>query len=163
MQRLVIVTAVAILAIIAHSDVRARRIPNVLVAVIAMLGLLRLIITGDPIAATHTFGASLLVFTVGFILFCGGTLGGGDAKLIAAMALLIGYRDLVGFLFLMSLCGGVLALTILARDKLSLQGGRLSPRAVGLVSAPRRTTVPYGVAIAAAGIVTLIVGNSFPK
>jgi prepilin peptidase CpaA len=157
------VAAIGVLGVIAHSDVRARRIPNVLVAVIAMLGLLRLIITGDPIAATHTFGVSMLVFTVGFILFCGGILGGGDAKLMAAMALLIGYRDLVGFLFLMSLCGGVLALTIWARDKLSLQGGRLTRRAVGFVSAAQRTTVPYGVAIAAAGVVTLVVGNSFPK
>jgi len=163
--------AIGILVIIAYGDVRTRRIPNLLAAAIAMLGLVRMIIGDDPIGAIHTIEASAAVFAVAFLLFSCGVLGGGDAKLLAAMVLMIDYDDLFGFLLLMSVCGGVLALAILARDKLSLQPWH-HPRpattpsateALGSIGGPPRSTVPYGVAIAAAGVVTLILETSSVK
>jgi prepilin peptidase CpaA len=72
-------------------------------------------------------------------------IGGGDAKLIAATALLVGYHDLFNFLLLMSVCGALLSLAILLMHR--------SPTA----AAPKaRLPVPYGVAIAAGGGVTLL-------
>lgn len=171
-QTAVMIVAIGILAIIAHGDVRTRRIPNVLAATIAMLGLVRMMLAGDPVAAGHTFEAAATVFAVAFLLFWLGVLGGGDAKLVAAMVLLIGYQELFGFLFLMSVCGGALALAILARDKLRLRLWHPS-RAASMPSAreaeeciaaaPARSTVPYGVAIAAAGVITLILETSSVK
>jgi len=117
----VLSTSIVILAIIAYGDVRTRRIPNVLAFSIAALGLLRMIFDLDLMTVIHTIEASAAVFAVAFVLFWRGMLGGGDAKLIAATALLIGDHDLVDFLFLMGVCGGVLALAILARDELRLQ------------------------------------------
>jgi len=90
--------------------------------------------------------------------------------LLAAVVLLIGHQELLGFLFLMSLCGGVLALAILARDKLRprllslLQLASVpSAKPPGCSVAPSRSTVPYGVAIAAAGAITLILEASFAR
>jgi prepilin peptidase CpaA len=110
------------------------------------------------------------VFAAAFLLFWRGAIGGGDAKLVAAMALLVGYHYLFGFLFLMSLCGGVLALAVVARDKLRPGLLRLLPLAslpstkpTGRSLAPARSTVPYGVAIAASGAITLILEASFAR
>ena len=164
MQTAVRFAAIGMLVIIAYGDVRTRRIPNVLAAAIAMLGLVRIILAGDSIAAGYTLVAGTAIFATAFLLFWCGALGGGDAKLIAAMALLVGYQDVLGFLFLMSLCGGALALAILAREKLGPLTScfsrptsiRVATRILGSVAEPARSTVPYGVAIAAAGIIILV-------
>jgi prepilin peptidase CpaA len=139
----VLSTSIVILAIIAYGDVRTRRIPNVLAFSIAALGLLRMIFDLDLMTAIHTIEASAAVFAVAFVLFWRGMLGGGDAKLIAATALLIGDHDLVDFLFLMGVCGGALALA----DRI----------------AAMRSTVPYGVAIASAAAVVLMLRTSFAQ
>jgi prepilin peptidase CpaA len=157
-QTIVVAIAVGILLVIAYGDMRTRRIPNALAAAIAGLGLARMVLAADPIATAATLAASVAILAVAFLLFWRGILGGGDAKLVAAMALLIGFRDLFDFLLLMSVCGGVLALAILARDKLRPHRWRLSPASMPSMSgtATARSTVPYGIAIAAAGVVTLI-------
>jgi prepilin peptidase CpaA len=157
-----------ILCIIAYGDVRTRRIPNVLTGAIAILGLMRMTVLHEPFAATYTLVAAAAVLAAAFLLFLCGVLGGGDAKLVAAMALLIGYHDLLGFLFLMSLFGGALALAILARDKIRHQPLILSrpvrissaTQAGGDGTAAAPSTVPYGAAIAAGGMITLILETS---
>jgi len=78
--------------------------------------------------------------------------------------LLIGYRELLDFLFLMSLCGAALALATIATEKLGAPVKRLCrTRHVSLIAetkgkrAPAKgSTVPYGVAVAAAGVLTLL-------
>ena len=168
MQSAVATIAIGVFAIIAYGDVRWRRIPNELSIAIAVLGLTRIILGHDAIAAGPTLAAAAAVFVVAFLLFWRGTLGGGDVKLLAATAILIGYRDLFGFLFLMSLCGGLLALAILAREKLDPRLWHVSQRPAGMSqltqtnerpAAPVRSTVPYGAAIAGAGVITLILKN----
>ena len=164
MQSIVLVVAVGILALIAYGDVRTRRIPNALSLAIATLGMAHLALAHDAAAAGHTLAAASVTFTVTLLLFWRGVIGGGDAKLLAAVVLLIGHQELLGFLFLMSLCGGALAAAILARDQLRLRYwrpsrlARLPPltEAVGSTTALLESTVPYGVAIAAAGVITLI-------
>jgi prepilin peptidase CpaA len=168
-QRALLVLAITVLAIIAYGDVRTRRIPNLLTTTIVILGIMRMILVRDPVAASQTLAAGTAVFAAAFLLFSRGIVGGGDAKLVAATALLIGYHDLFGFLFLMSLFGGALALAILARDKIRHQPlilsrpGRISSsttQAGGDSMAAAPSTVPYGVAIAAGGMITLILETS---
>jgi prepilin peptidase CpaA len=170
MQTAAMLVAVGILSIIAYGDVRTRRIPNALSVAIATLGLIRITLAHDPVAAAHTLAGAAAIFITTFLLFWRGAIGGGDAKLVAAMALLIGYHDLFGFLFLMSLCGGALALAILARDKLRLRlrrfsrpAGMRSPKIPECIAAAAPSTVPYGVAIAAAGAITLILEASLAR
>lgn len=165
-QTVVLIVGMGILAVIAYGDVRARRIPNVLSLAIAMLGLLRIILLHDPVAGAHTLTAAAAIFVAAFLLFWHGAIGGGDAKLVAATALFVGYHNLFGFLFLMSVCGGTLAVVMLARHTLRLRLWLPSRRAgipstAERIAAPAWPTVPYGVAIAAAGVVTLILDTSF--
>src|SRR5689334_5102219 len=101
MQSAILAIASAVLFIIAYGDVRTRRIPNALSLAIAALGLVRIIVGDDIAAARYTLAAGVVTFTVGFLLYWRGVIGGGDAKLIAAVALLVGYQELPSFLFLM--------------------------------------------------------------
>jgi prepilin peptidase CpaA len=170
MQSPLLIVAVGILAIIAYGDVRMRCIPNALSLTIATLGLVRIILAQDPVAASHTLAAGAVIFAVTFLLFWRGAIGGGDAKLVPAMTLLIGHKELLSFLFLMSLSGGALAVVTLARDRLRRQHWCLSRSAclpvtetAECVAIPRETTVPYGVAVAVAGVITLMLETSLAR
>jgi prepilin peptidase CpaA len=167
MHSAVLAVAVGILFIVAYQDVRTRRIPNALSLATAALGLARVALAGDLIDAGHTLAAAIIMFAITFALFQRGAIGGGDAKILPATVLLVGYKELFGFLFLMSLCGGVLALAILAAERFDPSFRHLQRRAHASSTgrsdrgrvASRRSTVPYGVAVATAGVITLIAGR----
>jgi prepilin peptidase CpaA len=165
MHSMVLVAAVGVLAVIAYGDVRFRRIPNALCLAIATLGLIRIASARDALATSYTLLAAVGAFAATFLLFWRGVIGGGDAKLVTAMTLLIGHRDLFDFLFLMSLFGGALGLAALGREKLGPKPARFRVAATarslskGVPVAQGESTVPYGVAIAAAGVITLIIAR----
>jgi prepilin peptidase CpaA len=164
MHSAVLAAAVVIFAIVAYQDVRTRRIPNALSLAIAALGLARIALAAELIDAGYTLAAAVIIFAITLALFQRGAIGGGDAKILTAAALLIGYRELLSFLFLMSLCGAALALATLAAERLDLSLRRFRREAYvsstdrsgrGRV-ASKRSTAPYGVAVAVAGVITLI-------
>lgn len=103
-------------------------------------------------AVAFHLAAGLGALAVGIGCFAAGWMGGGDAKLIAAVALWFGLSpDLAEFALLSSVFGGVLTLVVLlARTLLRPTTGhgsidRLLDRANG---------VPYGVALGIAGLAT---------
>jgi prepilin peptidase CpaA len=161
LETVILFLGIAIFVVAAYGDVKTLRIPNSLVIAVAALGLLRLILIGDLSFALYTVGASLLVFIVTFLLFWRGLCGGGDAKLLPAAALLIGYHDLFNFLVLMSLCGALVSLAVLATRR-----GALFSLVIHVVHGPSEQSqklqlaVPYGTAIAAGAIVTLLFQSS---
>jgi prepilin peptidase CpaA len=65
-------------------------------------------------------------------------MGGGDVKLIGAIALWLPWPALLLMLVIMSLAGGALTLAMMIRKKLARTEGPLE--------------IPYGVAIAFAGL-----------
>jgi prepilin peptidase CpaA len=167
MQTMMLLLGIGLFAAAAYGDVRARCIPNEIALGVGALGLLRMILAGDASAALYTLGAATVVFAAVFLLFRFDLVGGGDVKLLAAAALLIGYHDLLGFLFLMSLCGAVISLAVFTADKLGpLRRPSLRPATLPVPEkspgTPERLSVPYGVAIAAAGIVILALQSSLP-
>jgi prepilin peptidase CpaA len=168
-QTVIVVLAMGAFITAAYVDVRRRRIPNALSYMIGSLGLLRILLAGDPMTAGWTLAAAAGVLVVGFMFFWGGTFGGGDAKLLTGAVLLIGYRDLFELIFLMSLFGAVLALALLIGDRLIPRFRRIGqPTAVpgaAAGTAPRHVwpTVPYGVAISAAGMIILVLQVSVPR
>ena len=168
-QTVIVVLAMGAFVAAAYVDVRWRRIPNALSYMIGSLGLMRILLIGDPTTAGWTLAAAAGVLVIGFMFFWGGTFGGGDAKLLTGAVLLIGSRDLFAFLFLMSLFGGMLALALLIGDRLIPRLRRVGqPAAAPDASAPatRRDvwpTVPYGVAISAASMIILVLQVSVPR
>jgi prepilin peptidase CpaA len=155
LQTVILILACSLYAGVAYWDIGTRRIQNEFIVGILLLAALRIALAGDPSAALYTVAAGAALFVATFLLFWRGLLGGGDVKLIGATALLIGYHDLSAFLFVMSISGALVAVAVLARNKLGLRPA--TAPAAAHPETPARLTVPYGVAIAAASIVTLLV------
>jgi prepilin peptidase CpaA len=90
-------------------------------------------------------GAFVLVF--GFLLFARGLFGGGDAKLLAAIALWLGYDNLLPYLLCVAVTGGFLAMGIGMWRQVPLPRQLLGePWAHRLHK--EGSGIPYGVALA---------------
>ncbi|WP_181407977.1 A24 family peptidase [Pararhizobium mangrovi] len=139
------------------SDLASMRIPNRVSVVLVATFVLLAPVSGISLAlyGTHLL-AGVAVFAVGFALFAANVIGGGDAKMIAATAVWFGLSgDLADFLVSTAIAGGVLALCILA---LRAAAGRLAGVGIPLPAHfhDARAGLPYGVAIAFAGLVTIM-------
>jgi prepilin peptidase CpaA len=93
------------------------------------------------------FGMGALMLVIGMALFAGGVLGGGDAKLLAAVALWLGWPMLLPGLLLIAIFGGVLAVAILMLRRTGLDVW-LRVHGYDSVVLEQNKGIPYGVAIA---------------
>jgi prepilin peptidase CpaA len=134
----------AILLIVAAAiDIRTFTISNRLSLAVALLALVfwwsvRLPLWPD---AAVQLAVAAGVFLLLALAFSAGMMGGGDVKLAAALVLWFSPVDTVRFLVVMSIAGGVVTLVFLVSHRAQRKQGR-----------PK---IPYGVAIAAGGLVIL--------
>lgn len=131
--------AIALL-VAAFTDLRSRQIGNKLNAAIALGAPLFWWASGLalwPDVALQV-GVALAAFAVLAGLFALGAMGGGDVKLLTALALWVQPAWFVKLLVVMALLGGVLTIVLAA---LHMLRGR-----------KERLAIPYGVAIACAGL-----------
>lgn len=148
---LTLVGAVAITG--AAYDLTTLTIPNwislSLLALFPVLALVAGLSLGDT-GIHFAIGAGALA--LGIALFAGGFVGGGDAKLFAAMALYMGVQSIGPYVFAVALAGGALAvaLLVLRWPPISILLSRFPWMHV--LSGPG-AGVPYGVAIAAGGLI----------
>ncbi len=129
----------------------ANRVPLLLAGVFLVVAPL----TGmDWAAFAWHLAAGSLVLCVTFGLFAMGGMGGGDAKLLAATALWLGFGFcLVQYLVASAILGGFLTLGILASRKSTL--AVFTSHSVFLRHfADEKTGVPYGIALGIGGLLT---------
>lgn len=108
---------VALLAVVipaAVIDARTRRIPNALTLPAILIGLLSWPFSDGAGAFLEVLGLVVVVLVAGFSLFALGVVGGGDAKLLAAIAALTGSEFTFEALLWTALFGGAVAMGILA-------------------------------------------------
>lgn len=146
-------------------DVFSRRIPNLLPLIIAVLYLLQAGIAGDWAALPWHLLCGAGVLIVGIVIFSFGWLGGGDVKLLAALALWAGPDQLVLLLLMTCLAGGALALLFVLPVilyRMPLVSGAIDWFFISVLKKPAPhlqasktlgLQLPYGVAIAVAGFV----------
>lgn len=136
---LLVILAVLLL-IAAATDLKSRIIANRLNLAIALLAPAFWWATGLPVWPAMAMQAALglAVFAVFAGLFALGWMGGGDVKLLGALALWLPLMPFLKLLVIMSIAGGVLTLAIVASHRLR----RINTN----------PEVPYGVAIAAAAL-----------
>ena len=149
-------------------DVRRYRIPNTLVYAIVTAFAVGAIFSMSWAAIGFAVLAGVAVFALTAGLFAFGLFGGGDVKLVSAMALWTGLLDLPRFLLVMTAAGGLLGLAWMIRRRLhrpalasealaSEPAAPVEGSGAGVPSpdeAPARkiqNRIPYGVAIAIAG------------
>jgi prepilin peptidase CpaA len=137
---ILLVALAAMLLVACWCDLRERTIPNGLNLAVALLAIpfwwsIGLALWPD---VAVQLGVAALVFGLFAIAFAMGAMGGGDVKLVAAIALWLPALSVVALLFIMSVAGGALTLAMLIRHKLARKAGQLE--------------IPYGVAIAFGGL-----------
>jgi len=124
----------------AFTDLKSRRISNSLNAGIALAAPLFWWASGLALwpGITLQLGLALVTFAILAVLFALRAMGGGDVKLLTALALWIQPALFLKLVIATALLGGVLTLAFAAWHIARRQSGRLA--------------IPYGVAIASAGL-----------
>ena len=147
---ILLLAAIALCLWAALSDLSRFIIPNAVSGLLFLAGLVWIWAVDLP-WLDHLL-AFVAVFTLGYACFALGVLGAGDGKLLAVLALWLGPFGAFMFLIYTALIGGVLALLWSfsgpARQALIYCGFAIDPHP------PAR--VPYGIAIASAGVPALI-------
>ena len=137
----------AILFVAARGDLRTREIPDRLTIAIALLAIPYWWLAGlsvwpgVPIQLALGIG-TMLLFSLAFRI---GWMGGGDVKLLAALALWLPWPAFVKLLAVMSVAGGVLTIFYAIRHFRAKAEGKVE--------------VPYGVAIVFGGF--WLIGERF--
>ncbi len=121
-------------------DWRSRTIPNWLTAAIALLAIpfwwsIGLSLWPDVALQVAVAAAVFALFAAAFAC---GAMGGGDVKLVAAVALWLPAGSVLKLLIIMSVAGGLLTAAMLIRHRMA--------------KSPAALEIPYGIAIAFGGI-----------
>jgi prepilin peptidase CpaA len=124
-------------------DARTREIANWKTAAVALLAPLWWYANGlDPWPEMALqIGVALGVFALFLLAFHFGMMGGGDVKLIVALSLWLPFPAFLSMLMVMSIVGGLVTLVMMIEHRAKKNVGQIE--------------VPYGVAIAIAGLLAL--------
>jgi len=134
----------ALLLTAAATDIKSRIISNRLNATVALLALPWWFAIGlDGTGMLVQLGLAAAVLGAFAICFACRMMGGGDVKLLAALALWLPLTKMLILLEIMALGGGLLTIGMVIAHKVR--------------RAPGKPEIPYGIAIAGAGL--LIVAN----
>ena len=143
----------ALMAFAAASDLLtmriSNRIPLFLIAGFAALAFGSGMMAAD--VAAHV-AAGLVVLIVAFAFFAFGWIGGGDAKLAAAVALWFGWDLLLPFVLYSSVLGGALTLLIMQARQFVMPS-RLACHEWVQRLQQQDAGIPYGIALAAAALI----------
>lgn len=115
---------------------------------------------------------------IGFGLFSAAIIGGGDAKLLAAVSLWIGWNNLVPFMLWMMIFGGIISCTYLifpravhhitAQWRSFIQKQAFLKKGIRffvsdvdiiegeIISLQQKRMIPYGISIAGAGLIIIL-------
>ncbi len=130
----------------AYGDWLRRDIPNRLNAAIALTAPLYWWAAGFSLwpQVALIVAIALILFFVFAIAFALGAMGGGDVKMIGALALWLTPGQVPLMLVAMALSGGLLTLAMLVHHRMS--------------GKDQRPEIPYGIAIAIGGLVAVMNG-----
>ena len=140
-------------------DLVTFRIPNAIPALLLVVFVAGTLTSTGPVDWLGHFGAAALMLTIGAVMFRFHLIGGGDAKLMAAVALWFGWAQLIDYGLAVAILGGGFGIALLiVRYGLAvsqpywLRFGITLPR----VLQPRED-VPYGLAIGGSAFVLFFV------
>jgi prepilin peptidase CpaA len=151
---------ILLLLYVATIDIATRLIRNEICLVLALLGIAAQFASPMQIAESLTAAAILLMLLL--VMHQRGWIGGGDVKLLVALAIGLPLMGVIELLTTTALAGGVLALVHLMMRLLPYP--RLAPAGSSFVRRVyaierwrhlRHAPLPYGVAIACGGIWTV--------
>src|SRR3954462_3271673 len=151
---------ILLLLYVATIDIATRSIRNEICLALALLGIAAQF--ASPMQVAQSLIAATILFLLLLVIYTRGLIGGGDVKLLVALAIGLPLMGVIELLTITALAGGVLALVhlmmrLLPYPKLAPAGSSLVRRvyAVERWRNLRHAPLPYGVAIACGGIWTV--------
>jgi prepilin peptidase CpaA len=163
---LAIATLVPLL-LAAWRDVVSRTIPDTVSLLLFASGALAHLI-GSASAVVASATTALMLFVLLLMLFARGLLGGGDVKLMTAIAVGLSPHDCYRFVVATALFGGVLAVVYLLLSRTAQTASSITHKSLlrRIVTVERwrirrRGPLPYAVAIAAGGAFVLLQPGSY--
>jgi prepilin peptidase CpaA len=161
------ITVLALLMTAAWRDVATRTIPDAISLLLVVAGALARIREG-PSAFAVSAATALLLFALLSIAYSRGLLGGGDVKLMTALAVGLPPLNSYRFVVATAIAGSLLGIVYLLLSR-TLNGQYKGPHTslINRVTAiecwriHRRASLPYGVAIAAGEAFVLLHFGSF--
>jgi Flp pilus assembly protein protease CpaA len=152
---------IVLLLYVATIDVATRLIRNEICLALALLGIATHL--ANPTLLLESAIAAAILFGLLLIIYARGWIGGGDVKLLVALAIGLPLLGVMQSLTVTAIAGGVLAmLHVIMRElpypKLAPAGSSLARRiyAVERWRHLRHAPLPYGVAIACGGIWSIL-------
>lgn len=152
---------ILLLLYVATIDVATRLIRNEICMALAALGIASQIASPMQVIESLTVATILLLLLL--VIYQRGWIGGGDVKLLVALAMGLPLIGAIQLLAITAMAGGVLALAhlmmrLLPHPRLAPAGSSFVRRvyAIERWRNLRRAPLPYGVAIASAGILTVL-------
>ena len=151
---------ILLLLYVATMDVATRLISNEICLTLAIAGIAGQL--SNPMGIAESSIAAAILFLVLFVIYQRGWMGGGDVKLLVALAVGLPLMGVLQLLMVTAFAGGVLAVVHLMMRNLPYP--RLAPAGSSLVRRVyaverwrhlRHAPLPYGVAIASGGIWTI--------
>jgi Flp pilus assembly protein protease CpaA len=154
---IVLVLEVLLLLYIAAADIAARLIRNEACLALALLGIVSQL--NDPSQVAQSLVVAAMLFALLLLIYAHGLMGGGDVKLLVAVAIGLPVLSVFELLTITALAGGILAMVhlvmrLLPSPSLAPAESTLLRRvyAVERWRHLRHAPLPYGVAIACGGI-----------
>ena len=139
-------------AFAAAMDLLTMKIPNriSILMVLSFFPLATLAGLGGVDILQHV-AAGVAVLALGVLLFAPGWFGGGDAKLMAAIALWLGPENLLSYFLYAALTGGLIAMVFISARSVPLPRVLLG-EAWALRLHRQDAGIPYGLALAAGAL-----------
>ncbi|MBR1155278.1 prepilin peptidase [Bradyrhizobium sp. JYMT SZCCT0428] len=151
---------ILLLLYVATIDVATRLIRNEICLALALLGIVGQL--ANPVQVAESLIAATILFLLLLVIYQRRMIGGGDVKLLVALAIGLPLVGVIQLLTVTALAGGVLALVhlimrVLPQPRLAPAGSSFVRRvyAVERWRHLRHAPLPYGVAIACGGICTV--------
>lgn len=151
MHEVTIVTFAAVLGLAAVCDLRSFRIPNRYSLALAALYPVHVLSAPWAVDWLAAVILAVTVLGVGFVLFSFRLFGGGDAKLMAVVALWAGPVLIVPVLLLTAVTGGLMAVFMKSWMRFGVAFGLQRIGMNRAVDALIGDTLPYGPAIVVGG------------
>jgi len=139
---------VGLVLVAAALDMRSFKIPNrISMAIVGIYPAYAFAASGS-VEPLLSLGIAALVLFVGFVLFSFKLCGGGDAKLLAAIALWAGPAQILPFVLLTALAGGGMALILWIHHRFKRAVTPGSVLVAGTDPDFAKKPMPYGAAMA---------------
>ena len=157
MHTILVLIFACLLLYAAYCDLRRFEIPNAVPLALLVLFPLFAATSATEIPLVATPIVAIVIFGVGILLFAKGIMGAGDVKLLAAASLWIGPSHCFDFVTATAAIGGILGLVLLTGlgralfDRMRTASACATARSWGF-----RRPMPYGVAISAGALLTLL-------